>query len=61
MRQPVGEPVQTWTERRLVVRSVRQAQAAAAARRARVAKAIAQIIALHQRGRGKKRFETVAA
>ena len=32
MRQPVGEPVQTWTERRLVVRSVRQAQAAAAAR-----------------------------
>jgi hypothetical protein len=26
-----------------------------------VAKAIAQIVALNQRGRGKKRFETVAA
>ena len=61
MRQQVGEHVQTWTERRLVVRSVRQAQAAEAALRARVAKAIAQIVALNQRGRGKKRFETVAA
>jgi transposase len=53
MRQQVGEHVQTWTERRLVVRSVRQAQAAEAALRARVAKAIAQINALNQRGRGK--------
>jgi transposase len=50
-----------WTERRLVVRSVRQAQAAEAALRARVAKAMAQIAALNQRGRGKKRFETVSA
>src|SRR5213594_228299 len=61
MRQQVGEQVQTWTERRLVVRSVRQAHAAEAALRARVAKAIAQIVALNQRGRGKKRFETVSA
>src|SRR5262250_521155 len=61
MSQPVGEHVQTWPERRLVVRSVRQAQAAEAALRARVAKAMAQIEALNQRGRGKKRFETVAA
>src|SRR6266702_6883870 len=61
MRQQVGEQVQTWTARRLVVRSVRQAHAAEAALRARVAKAIAQIEALNQRGRGKKRFETVSA
>jgi len=57
----VGERVQTWTERRLVVRSVRQAHAAEAALRARVAKALAQIKALNQHGRGKKRFETVSA
>ena len=61
MSQQVGEQVQTWTERRLVVRSVRQAHAAEAALRARLAKAIAQIVALNQRGRGKQRFETVAA
>jgi transposase len=53
--------VERWTERRLVVRSVRQAQAAEAALRARVAQAMAQIEALNQRGRGKKRFETVSA
>jgi transposase len=45
----------------LVVRAVRQAHAAEAALRARVAKASAQIEALNQRGRGKKRFETVSA
>jgi transposase len=53
--------VERWTERRLVVRSVRQAHAAEAALRARVAQAMAQIEALNQRGRGKKRFETVSA
>src|SRR5206468_9254275 len=53
--------VESWTERRLVVRSVRQAPAAEAALRARVAKAMAQIEALNQRGRGKKRLETVSA
>ena len=57
----MGAQVQTWTERRLVVRSGRQAHAAEVALRARVAKALAQIDALNQRGRGKKRFETVSA
>jgi transposase len=61
MCHQVGEQVQTWMERRLVVRSVRQAHAAEAALRARVAQALAQIEALNQRGRGKKRFETVSA
>ena len=53
--------LQSWTERRWVVRSVRQAQAAERALRARVAKAMAAVEALHQRGRGKKRFEEVSA
>src|SRR5262250_3186452 len=61
MSQQVEGQVERWSERRLVVRSIRQAQAAEAALRARVAKAVAQIEALNQRGRGKKRFETVAA
>src|SRR6266849_7527619 len=61
MSQKVGEQVQHWTERSLVVRSVRHAQAAEATLRARVSKAMAQIEALNQRGRGKKRFETVSA
>ncbi len=61
MGQQRDGKVESWTERRLVVRSVRQAQAAEVALRARVAKAIAQIEALNQRGRGKKRFETVSA
>jgi transposase len=61
MSHKVGDHVQSWTERCVVVRSVRHARAAEAALRARVAKAIAQIEALNQRGRGKKRFETIAA
>jgi transposase len=61
MSQKVDGTVENWTERRLVVRSVRQAQAAEAALRARVAKALAQIEALSLRGRGQKRFETVSA
>jgi transposase len=48
-----------WTERRLVVRSVRHAEAAEAALRARVAKAKAQVEALNRRGRGRKRFEDI--
>lgn len=52
---------QRWMERRLVIRSVRHAQAAEEALRARVAKAKAQVEALNQRGRGRKRFEEVAA
>ena len=50
---------QEWTERRLVVRSVRHAEAAEAALRARVAKAKAQVEALNLRGRGRKRFEEI--
>ena len=61
MRQEVGGKVQTWTERRLMVRSVRHAHAAEAALRARVAKAMAQIEALNQRGRGKKCVAEVSA
>lgn len=61
MGQKVDGKVESWSERRLVVHSVRHAQAAEAALRARVAKAMAQIEALNQRGRGKKRFETVSA
>ncbi len=40
--------VTRWTELRVLVRSVRQAHAAEAALRARVAKAMAQIEALNQ-------------
>jgi transposase len=61
MSQQVDGTVQSWTERRLVVRSVRHAHAAEAALRARVAKAMAQMEALNQRGRGQKRCETMAA
>src|SRR5712691_9237203 len=61
MSQKGDGQVENWSERRLVVRSVRHAQAAEAALRARVAKAMAQIEALNRRGRGKKRFETVSA
>src|SRR2546423_10699321 len=60
MSQQVDGKRQSWTERRLVVRSVRQAHAAEAALRARVAKAIAPRAALHPRRRGKKRLETGA-
>jgi len=61
MSLEVAGALQRWTERRLVVRSVRQAQAAERALRARVAKAMAAVEALNQRGRGKKRFEEVSA
>jgi transposase len=50
---------QSWTERRLVVRSLRHAKAAEASLRTRVAKAQDQVAALNQRGRGRKRFEEI--
>ena len=50
---------QEWTERRLVVRSVRHAETAEAALRTRVAKAKAQVEALNLRGRGRKHFEEI--
>jgi transposase len=49
-----------WSERRLVVHSVRHAEAAAAALRTRVAKAQTQVEALNRRGRGRKRCREVA-
>jgi hypothetical protein len=61
MRGEVAGHRQHWTERRLVVRSVRQAQAAEAALRARVTHAVAQIEALNQRGRGQHRCGEVSA
>jgi hypothetical protein len=48
-----------WSERRLVVRSLRHARAAEAALRARVAKAKVQVEALNVRGRGRQRYEDV--
>ncbi len=49
----------TWTERRLVLRSLKQAQAAEAALRARLTKAQGALAALNEKGRGKKRFTEV--
>jgi transposase len=48
-----------WSERRLVVRSLRHAQVSEEALRARVAKAKAQVEALNVRGRGRKRYEDI--
>jgi transposase len=48
-----------WTERRLVVHSLRHVEAAEAALQARVAKAKSQVEALNRRGRGRKRFEEI--
>jgi transposase len=59
MSVSVEDTEREWTERRLVVRSVRHAESAQAALQARVAKAKEQVEALNQRGRGRKRFEDV--
>ena len=61
MRLAVEGHLQPWVERRLGVRSVRQAPAAEQALRPRVANAMAQIEAGHQRGRGQQRCAEVAA
>jgi transposase len=50
---------QSWTERRLVVRSLRHAKAAEASLHTRVAQAQAQVEALNQRGRGRTRLEEI--
>jgi transposase len=50
-----GQPLQ-WDERRLVIRSVKYAQAQERALRARLEHALAALLALNQRGRGKKRI-----
>lgn len=53
-----GETI-TWTERRLVMRSLKRAQATEKALRTRLAKAQAALAALNERRRGKKRFTEV--
>ena len=59
MSVEVEEQRREWTERRLVVHSLRHAEAAEAALRARVAKAKRQVEALNLRGRGRKRFDDI--
>lgn len=54
-----GETV-TWTERRLVVQSLKQVRAARTRLQKRLAKAQAAVLALNERGRGKRRYEQVA-
>jgi transposase len=54
-----GESV-TWAERRLVIRSLKQARAAETRLRKRLQKAQVALRALNERGRGKKRYDTVA-
>lgn len=61
MTHRLGQDEYSWDERCLVVRSVGHAQAAERGLRARVTKASEQIEARNQRGRGKKRYETMAA
>jgi transposase len=60
MQVEMAGKLQHWSERRLVVRSVGHAHAAEVVLRARVAKAQAQVEALNQRGRGRKRFAEIA-
>ena len=57
MKAEVDGKPHEWSERRLVVRSIRHAKAAEAGLRARVAKAKTQVEALNRRGRGRKRFK----
>ncbi|MGB9873163.1 MAG: IS1634 family transposase [Anaerolineae bacterium] len=59
LRAEVAGQTVIWTERRLVLRSLKQAQAAEAALRARLAKAQRALAALNERGRGKKRFREI--
>lgn len=51
----------TWTERRLVVRSLKGQEAATEALKSRLFKAQTALSALNQRGRGKKRFQDLAS
>lgn len=59
MRLEIKGEAHVWSERRLVVRSLRHAQAAEVALRARVAQAKVQVEALNVRGRGRKRYEDI--
>jgi transposase len=55
----IADDTVTWTERRLVVRSLRQARAAETRLRKRLKKTLAALRALNERGRGKKRYNSV--
>jgi transposase len=56
----VADEAVSWTERRLVIRSLRQARAAETRLRKRLKKALLALRALNERGRGKKRYDSVA-
>jgi len=60
MEEEVGEETVEWTERRLVIRSVRQARAAETRLQEKLKEARAALEALNERGRGKRRYESVA-
>lgn len=60
MTEEVGERTVEWTERRLVIRSLRQARAAETRLRGKLEEAEAALEALNERGRGKKRYKSVA-
>lgn len=49
----------TWTERRLVIRSLKQVRAAETRLRKRLKKAEEELRGLNERGRGKKRYDTL--
>lgn len=57
----VGEKTITWEERRLVVRSLQQAQSATAALQARLEKAQTALERLNERCQGKQRFSDIEA
>jgi transposase len=61
LKAVVEGKIVTWTERRLVIRSVKQAQIASLALQKRLAKAHAALTALNERKRGKKRLRDVAS
>jgi len=61
VRGVVGEASLTWTERRLVIRSLPQARAAEAALQARLAQAETALHALNTPQRGKQRWRDVLA
>jgi transposase len=60
MAADVREETVRWTERRLVIRSMRQARAAETRLRKKLDKAQAALEGLNERGRGKKRYRSLA-
>lgn len=59
MTADVEDQEVTWTERRLVVRSLKQVRAAKTRLRKRLQAAQTALAALNERGRGKKRYDSV--